>query len=378
MKTNLSIRGFKKRIIAIVVMGILVFNSGIGINYAAQGEEEVDTLTLDKALELALENNLDIKKAQADKIRSTVSRSQQKKLAGDSDDPSTGMYDIELQKKLAEVSAKHLSDLTEQTYITAEMQVELSVKTVFSELLYTNEVYKLAKMSRDQSEESLKFVQKKYELGQVSNNQVLSAEADLASKEADLINAEIAYKSSIMNMNQLLNEDLNKEWSLDSSFNEKIIELPDLETLREHMNENHPVILGSNMNYDIAKTTFDLAKGFYPDNVWTYKYAEQDYNKAMYDHENTLMTQEKTLQQSYMGVEGSLKAMEMLQKSADSMAESYRISLLRYELGMMTLHDLNNVMISYQAMENNLLNAKLNYKLAIAQLEFVSAYELNK
>jgi len=122
-------------------------------------------------------------------------------------------------------------------------------------------------------------------------------------------------------------------------------------------------------NYDS-----DLAKGFYPSITWTYRYAEQDYNKAQHQYQQTKLTQEKNLRQAYLNVDGSIEAIKMLERSVENLAESYKISMLQYELDLLTRHDLKNVRLSLENMENDLLNAQLNYQLAEAQLEYTSGY----
>jgi outer membrane protein TolC len=369
---------WKKNMVSLVAVSILLFNSTIGTNYALEVKKEDDTLTLSKALELSLENNLDIKIAKAERTKSQMGRSKDIHNMRDEDDPSSGIYSVELNEEIAKVKADLSSEFTKQTYRSKELQAQLDVKKAFSKLLFSKESYEITKKTKEQSEENLKFVKKKFDLGQVANSDVLSAEAEVASKDADLVQAEISYKQDLMNLNSLIGQDLNKQWKLDRTINDKIIELPTIEELKKIMNEKSPAILGSNMNYKVSKATFELAKGFYTENVWTYRFAEQDYNIAESNHEKVILAQNKALDQVYMGVGASVQAIKMLEKSVNSVSESYRISKKRHELGMMTSHDLNKVLLTYQQMENSLINAKLNYQLAIAQLEFVSASDIKR
>lgn len=372
---------------ALLLAGAMLINSQIGVSQAAEtteastqttavAPEEVvkETLSLSKALELGIENNLDLKYAEADRDRTIISASQQSKIAK-VDDP-TGSYDGDLLIEIGKLNKKLLPEVARKGYETTKMSVELGIKNAYTQLVYAKENYELATKYKEQTDESYQFTQKKFALGQVSNIEVLNAEAEVAVKEAELVQASISYQQKLMDMNMLLNQPLDKEWELDKKVNATIVTLPELETLKSNMEENHPAVLSSNLSFSIAEATFELAKGFYPSNVWTYRYAEQDYYKAKYQHEETLLAQEKNLNQAYVSVEGSIQAIKMYEKSVETISESYRISKIRFDLGMITNHDLNEALLAQQRMESNLLNAKLNYQLAIAQLEFASAFEI--
>lgn len=337
-------------------------------------EVVIEDLSLSKALELALENNLDLKYAQADRDRTIISASQQSKVAKE-DDP-TGIYEADLAVEIAKVNKKLLPEVARKGYEMTQLSVELGVKNAYTQLVFAQDSYELAKKYKAQADESLQFTQKKFALGQVSNIEVLNAEAEVSGKEAELVQAEINYNQKLMDMNLLLNQPLDKEWVLDKTANAAFVTLPELATMKAHMVENHPSVLGSNLSFSIAEATFDIAKGFYPSNVWTYRYAEQDYLKAKYEYEEAKLTQEKNLNQAYMSVQGSIQAVKMYEKTYETISESYRISKIRYDLGMITNHELNLALLAQQGAEINLLNAKLNYQLAIAQLEFASFYDV--
>lgn len=376
-----------KGLMVLLLVGAMLVNSQMGTAQAAETTDNdatqaeavattvlVEDLSVSKALELAMANNLDLKAAEAEMNRTTISVSQQSKIAKE-DDP-TGSYDADLQVELAKLNKKILPQVAEKTFETTKKSIELEVKNAYTQLVYAKEGYELAQEYKKQTDESYAFTQKKFALGQVSNIEVLNAEAEVAAKEAELVQAEITYQQKRMDMNLLLNQPLGKEWQLDKTINATVVTLPTLETLKAHMVENHPAIVGADLSFSIAEATFELAKGFYPPNVWTYRYAEQDYNKAKAQYDEALLTQEKGLNNAFVSVEGSIKAIEAYEKSVESIRESYRVSKIRFDLGMITNHDLNEALLAQQRMESTLLNAKLNYQLAIAQLEFVSAYDI--
>ncbi len=70
----------------------------------------------------------------------------------------------------------------------------------------------------------------------------------------------------------------------------------------------------------------------------------------------------------------SHKELKLLKKSVELINESYRSAQLRMELGFITSHTLNEIALTQQRMEANLINMQRNYQLAVAQLEAVSGY----
>lgn len=374
-----------KGLVALLLAGAMLVNSQIGIAEAAETTEgtqaetattsvKLEELSLSKALELAMANNLDLKTAEEEMNRNLLSVSQQSKIAKINED--TAYFDSDLAIEIAKLNKEFLPQLAKESYEATKMSVELEVKNAYAQLLYAKENYELAKQYKEQTDESYAFTQKKFALGQVSNIEVLNAQAEVAAKEAEVVQASIGYQQKRMDMNLLLNQSLDKEWVLDKTVNSTIITLPTFDILRINMLENHPSVLGANLTFNIAKATFELAKGFYTPNMWAYQFAEHDFKKAQYEYEQTLLTIEKNLYQAYVNVEGSLKAIEMYEKSVESIKESYRVSKIRYELGMITNHDLNEALLAQQRMESTLQNAKLNYQIAIAQLEFLSSYKI--
>jgi len=385
-----------KTFLSLILVSILLINSSTTVittyaeevdNTASTDTEEVDdvtsnnieevdnTLTLEKAIEIAKENNYDLKIAEADKVTSTYDVDKQKKLA--KLDSETGSYDADLAIEIAKVNKKYSKDLIEANYKVAEINLELSVKKAYYQLIHAKELLDLSKQLKQQADESYNIAKSKYDLGQISVIELTNAETEVANKEAELIQSEINYKQKLMDLNQVLNQDLQKEWEINDTIDTSFVVLPDMETVRDYMNENHPLVLSSNLRFTIAKTTFELASGFYPPIVWTYKYAEQDYNKAKYEFESAKVSQEKNLINAYLGIEGSVKSITALEKSAESMRKTYEISKTRYELGSITSSELNEALLGLKQIETNLLNAKLNYRISVATLEYISAYKLN-
>jgi outer membrane protein TolC len=333
---------------------------------------EPEILTLEKAIELAMENNFDVKIAGIEMEESLLNR---RKLLETADiDFATGNYDTDLGIELAKVQKDYLKALAESIYDVKLIGIELEVKSTYAGLIHARNNFELAEKYLAQAQESYTFMNKRFELGQVAKTSVLEAESEVATKEAELIEAQLTFDNAMMDLNMLMNQELNKEWILKEATYTEMIEIPELSILQVHMLENHPSVMSTEMSYKIAETTYDVASGFYPENVYIHREAKQSYEKAAFQYDSAKLSQEKNLAQAYQNLDSITQGIEALEKSVELINESYRSAQLRMELGFITSHTLNEIALTQQRMEANLINMQRNYQLAVAQLEAVSGY----
>ncbi len=333
---------------------------------------EPEVLTLEKAIELAMENNFDVKIAGIEMEESLLNR---RKLLETADiDFATGNYDTDLGIELAKVQKDYLKALAESIYDVKLIGIELEVKSTYAGLIHARNNFELAEKYLAQAQESYTFMNKRFELGQVAKTSVLEAESEVATKEAELIEAQLTFDNAMMDLNMLMNQELNKDWILKEALYSEMIEIPELSILQAHMIENHPSVMSTEMSYKIAETTYDVASGFYPENVYIHREAKQSYEKAVFQYEASKLAQEKNLAQAYQNLDSITQGIEALEKSVELINESYRSAQLRMELGFITSHTLNEIALTQQRMEANLINMQRNYQLAVAQLEAVSGY----
>lgn len=333
---------------------------------------EPEVLTLEKAIELAMENNYDVKIAAIEKEESLLNR---RKLLETADiDFATGNYDADLGVELAKVQKEYLKSLAESVYDVQIIGIELQVKSTYAGVIYAKSNYVLAEKYLEQAKESYEFMNKRFELGQIAKTDVLEAESEVATKESELLEAKLAFDHAMMDLNMLMNQDLEREWILEENMATSSIDVPELSVLEAYMQENHPSVLGAQMSYKIAETTYDVASGFYPENVYIHREAKQAFEKAALQYDASKLSQEKTLVQAYQNLDSVMQGIEALEKGVDLINESYRSAQLRMELGFITSHTLNSIGLTQQRMEANLVNMQRNYQLAVAQLEAVSGY----
>ena len=333
---------------------------------------EPEVLTLEKAIELAMEKNFDVKIAEVEKEEALYSREKVLELA--KLDFATGNYDVDLGAELAKIQKEYLKILSNSVYDLQLLGVELDVKSTYAGLIHARNNLELAEKYLEQAEQSYEFMNKRFELGQVANSDVLEAESEVAAKKSELIEAQLAFSHSMMDLNMLMNEDLQKDWIIKEEISARNLEVPELSELQMYMLENHPSLVRAEMAYKIAESTYEITSGFYPENVHVRREAEHSFKKAPYQYDSAKLSQEKSLIQAYQNLDSITQGIEALEKSVELINESYRSAQLRMELGFITSHTLNEIALTQQRMEVNLINMQRNYQLAVAQLEAVSGY----
>lgn len=413
-----------KRLIILFVSVLLAFQLT-----AQENENNIRKITVDDAVILATDNNISLKrkKINLDTLErrnntawnvaipsASVSGSVTKPLEGIATEMKPQLeytYNIgasaslrltpALYSSIRDAMLKYESGKT--SYEQAVRELELNVRKLFYNLLYTRESINLQKRNMETARIRYENNRDKYNRGQLSELDLLQSQYNYESQRPSIESAEIAYQNSIASFKQTLGIPQNEKIELSGSIYEalpkdsitisqNIEELPSIknikdsiaqqknsilatrfsaygpsvsasyswglngnnktEELKQHQ-ESHSITLGVNIPLD----------GFIPwssgaQSVTNQKATLKDLELQL---ENERTTAELTVQNSIKNIVQKQSQMELLDRNVELAQKSYDMTLTAYNHGSKDLLTLQNS-------SDALLKAKLERELHIYNL----------
>lgn len=352
------------RIIAAIVCVCTLFTTA----YAAEATKKTYTLTLDEAVNMALEDNSEIEALEIalkstkisldDAIRTKYKyRNYNTVTAND-----YGMiymkkgYYVDAFKTEERIKTKQIEQTKENiTYETISNYFGYKLSNALCDV--TQNAYELA-------EENLDNVTKRYELGMVAkidlDNAALSVESVKNSLDQCKRNADLA-KEKLKITLQIDDEDcdliLTDEITCDE-FNAQIEE--DIEKAKE----NRYDIMALRENYELLKEYFEYSKGLTEDSA-QYQDAYSNYITAKNNYDVSQKQILLGVRSCYYNVINASDGLTTAEKSVELEKQKYEINKVKYENGIITNSDLTKSLNDYLNAGLSLENAKLNYKLAV-------------
>ncbi|ATO49146.1 TolC family protein [Brevibacillus laterosporus] len=376
---------YSKKWIALTVAA-MVMTSGSGLAMAATSaapekattqqvnvkkEQEVgaNDLTVEKAVELTLENNLDYKKAKinvdnamiganAAAFASVRIKEDMIENTGTASSKYVGTVKAEGQEKLGKLALKR-----------SEGSFKLGAEKLYFDLLNAEDDLALKKQSLERSESQLKIANAAFGVGTRAKTDVLQAEAGVAQAKAAVAQAESAKDIARLELNKFMGMDLNKKWNLLTKQTNENVEVMDVEkaiakALKEHVDilTAEQEITNTEKELEVIEK-YSILSGF-----------EGQMTKNRYETNKLALTQTQNqvkmdLMQSYYNLNSIKTALEALKKGTEAASENYRLTKLRFENGLATA-------IEVVGAEEELSKAENSYQKNLHQLNLaVMAYE---
>ncbi|AKF93950.1 TolC family protein [Brevibacillus laterosporus] len=379
---------YSKKWVALTVAA-MVMTSGSGLAAAAtttapattqqvtvKKEQEVgaNDLTVEKAVQLTLENNLDYKKAKiavdnamiganAAAFNSTKIKEGMIEDVGTASSKYVGTVKAEGQEKLGKLALKR-----------SEGSFKLGAEKLYFDLLNAEDDLTLKKQSLERSESQLKIANAAFGVGTRAKTDVLQAEAGVAQAKAAVAQAESAKDIARLELNKFMGVDLNKKWNLLTKQTSENVEVMDVEKAIAKALKEHVDILTAQQEITNSEKELEVIEKYSILSGFGGQKAKNDYetNKlALTQAQNQV---KMDLMQSYYNLNSIKTALEALKKGTEAAAENYRLTKLRFENGLATAvevvtaeEELSKAENSYQMNLHKLNLAVMSYENAVLQ-----------
>ena len=341
-------------------------------------EDETLHLSLDEAIEMAMEENAEINLARVGVEKAKTNLRKVNRRADNLEDArdagasfrqiGISSYDYALSTRVAPRSAEMELLLAERGLEATKRGIKISVENAYYDVLKAEGERENVKGALRRAEEHLRLAEVGYEVGSAARLEIINAEVNLAGKKAAVTAAENAYKASIMDFNNVIGLPLDEKVNLTSSFEFEPAEI-ELSAVIEEAKEYDISYLAAQEGKAVAEKVFEVASGHYTPNVFTYREAEYDYEEAKMEADQAEKELELNVNKAYLNLKSAEERYNTVEKSVKQAEESYRLTKLRYEVGMSTQLEMEDAGGNHDEAKAELLNALYDYNLMKAQFK---------
>lgn len=405
----------KKKILTIGLVGSMVFTSVAPV-MAADVEGDIDnieivqeikdqvlSLTLQEAIDYALEHSRDMIIQNLEMEKAELSYKQNRRAVRQQEDaldrPSSNFSPLpedmtpEIRESLIaareqatnsdaivnrslvrngvtmrQVELAH--DIAGWNLAKKENEIKYNVEKAYFDLLQMKEELNIAEENYDLSIKQFNQGELRYDLGMLSKQQLLNLELGLYQAQTGVEAAKTYYELQELAFKNTLGIALGQEIELTDGIEFKEHEEVDLAKSIENANENNVNIKMAEENFELSKLTLKSVSGRFPSNTYRYKEQEVEVQKSAKDLEDMIKGVEAGVRSSYLSLKTSKEQIAILEKSVEQAKEAVRIAEISFEVGQITSVDVTQANIA-------LMNAKLNlskqvhaYNLALLDFEY--------
>lgn len=295
--------------------------------------------------------------------------------------------------------------------VNQQFQVTLQTKQAFFNALAANDLVRTAERSIEQAEEQLRVSRDKLAAGSAIRSDTLSAEVGVANARLQLLNAQTQRATAEATLARLIGMDGSVRPVPDSALFRPVT--IDTVELRQEAIRQSPVVLQADAALDVANANVAISRAQYMPTLtgsysrswsgsrldslsgtWSLRFgmslpifngftretsmsrsiANRETAQAQSDDARRQVNQQLT---QYLAALASAKSSaEIAQISRAAADEQLRVQQERYRLGLATIIEVLTAQVSLDQAEVNIVQARLNYLVAKAEIEALIGREL--
>ena len=336
----------------------------------------LEELTLEKAIEQALQTNntlqnarIDAKNADLNESLSYITSADMSKDMIDSLEGTKEQLNAAKAKYVGNAQAEINKKLNALMVKATESKIRLGAQNVYYNLIFAQDDYELKKQSLARAETQLKVAKAAFDVGTKAKTDVLQAEMGVAGAKAALTSAANAVEVARMDLNDFLGVDLNKKWKIVSS-NKQVAPISlTLEQAQAQALSKRVEMTKVQEELKLAELNVKLIEEYSALSTLQGRQARNNVDKSKMAIEEQKRTISKEVAQAYLNLNAAREAIEFQKTAKNSAAESYRLTNLRFENGLATTLEVIQAEEELSDRENQYQKAILNYNLAVVNFE---------
>ncbi|MED4568202.1 TolC family protein [Brevibacillus agri] len=336
----------------------------------------LEELTLEKAIEQALQTNntlqnarIDAKNADLNESLSYITSADMSKDMIDSLEGTKEQLNAAKAKYVGNAQAEINKKLNALMVKATESKIRLGAQNVYYNLIFAQDDYELKKQSLARAETQLKVAKAAFDVGTKAKTDVLQAEMGVAGAKAALTSAANAVEVARMDLNDFLGVDLNKKWKIVSS-NKQVAPISlTLEQAQAQALSKRVEMTKVQEELNLAELNVKLIEEYSALSTLQGRQARNNVDKSKMAIEEQKRTISKEVAQAYLNLNAAREAIEFQKTAKNSAAESYRLTNLRFENGLATTLEVIQAEEELSDRENQYQKAILNYNLAVVNFE---------
>ena len=358
-------------------------------------EDEVLQLTIEDAVQLAIESSWDIQSldrnlrniddaidAQEDlqdtmetilkgSINQINASLEQYKLMG----VISNYVDALLIKRGHGVEqAKSQEVVLEETKKQTIEAIEIGAKSAYYEVLIAEKTLELQEQLLKKAQQHKDIAQVKYDNGVATKLVKLQADSAYVSAKSDYQDAEDTLKIKYLELNNTLGLDFEKEVELVSQVGYTPTEEIELDSSIQSALENRSDIKKLKAELELQKEETGAYKSYYTPALQQYKDAEEKLLEAEHAYDQSFKDVELDVRTKYLELVKAERALNNMSESVAIARESVRVSQLFYEYDLATLTDVIDAETALSQVEIGRYQLLISYN--IAKMMFENSYDV--
>ncbi len=316
---------------------------------------------------------------------------------------SSDMALLDFSNFFSYASAKASLERAKLDVLSSEQDLIYSVKLAFYAHLNSIENVAVQEEAVKRSEEQLKLIQSKFDLGSASKSDVLKQRVQSGSDQLELLRAKNAVVTSRADLSYTIGMDPNVDVTFVRS-NESGDFAGTLDDAIKFGLENSPDVLAAEKEVSVTKSDLRAARSLYLPTIGgsaSYNLSDPSFesksftlglginwtifdgfrreqqvtsarvfrNNAMAVYSDTKNATVQTIKAAYLNIEQLKEQRQVAQENVASAEEDLKITQEKYNLGAATILDLLNAQVSLKQAETDLVQANFDLNVAVAQLE---------
>lgn len=259
------------------------------------------------------------------------------------------------------VKAETNKAVAERQQAFTDNQLAYEALESYFRLYQAHEQLNLMKLSLERARDLKRIAEAGLSAGTMAKSEVMRAEAHVATMEATLLGAENNKEIAEAALNMTLGRDILTPVDLVSALNLPEVGEVDLQGGTSRALGLNPDIVRARAGVDIANAAKEYVKYLFGTGNDQYTVAELGVQEAILALQLTEERVRLEVYSLYQTLTGREKQLAARQKALDLAAENYRLSKLRYELGVATQGEVTDAMLALSEQEITLLSEKIRH-----------------
>ena len=361
-----------KRLVVLSTALMLACSGVVFADEQAAVSNEPKKLSLQEAIDTAIANNaqIGVQQLQVEALEVSMEETESRLRNMGNVDIAYQTQDYYMATEIAPAKVEASLEMAQKALAYTKNSIAYGVEAAYYGVLKAEKNLEFAKVSLDRANTQYKNAQASFKRGTVAKLDVVSTEANLKTAEVAVKQAENGVTSAKMELCQLMGLPLTTTLTLTSELTPRTAGAIDLAAAIEKGLDTDINVATAKLTMENSKLDFDYTAYVYASQTYNYLKDEAAYKGTVLQYDEAKKTLEKNVRNAYNNLSTTAGSMEGLNKSLDLAKESYRLSLLRYDMGMATSYDVQNAEASLRQAElgwldaiynNNLANAKFTY-----------------
>ncbi len=269
-------------------------------------------------------------------------------------------------QKIAQKTRDFIQANIDNNYQAEMNSIEQTTRKLYYGVLQAQENVDVSKESLEIEKQLLEIAKKKHSLGMLSDLALTNQEYSVTSAENTLVQAEQSLLSAQSSFNMLMNLPTDTELKLTTPLEQAEAELPTLDEAIDSMMNNNLNLKYIDYGIEVAEMQYISLRYTVSTSSGTYKKAEVAYQNAKIGFEQAKSSMKTDMRTNYYNLADLENQIKTFEATIALTEKSLKVQETQFDLGMITISDVNKTKLSLQQAKQGLMNAIVTYNNALS------------